>query len=184
MHITKLEYQKKTPGRVNIYVDGKFAVGISLDDVVKLGLFKDQEISSDFLNQIISQSEFGKALNLALNFLSFRPRSEFEVRQYLKRKKAENVDKIIDRLRELGQINDEEFTKWYLDQRKTFRPKGRRALQAELYKKGIKTKLPGSFNEKELALKAIKKYHGVSPERFLDARGFSWSTIEEVLKKE
>jgi len=186
MKITKLEYQKKDPNRVNIYVDEKFAVGISVDGVLKLGLFKNQEISTDFLNQIISQSNFGKGLNLALNFLSFRPRSEFEIRQHLKRKKIDEIEKIIIKLKEIGQVDDKAFTDWFVEQRKTFRPKGRRALEFELAKKGVKTKIE-NINERELALKAFKKYHGkddlTKKQRYLASRGFGWDVIEEVLKK-
>ena len=69
MRITKLEYQKKDPDRVNVYIDEKFAVGISANDVIKLGLYKDKEISQDELNKIIGESEFGKLFNTALNFL-------------------------------------------------------------------------------------------------------------------
>lgn len=188
MRITKLEYQKKDPNRVNIYVDGKFTVGIGTNDVIKLGLYKDQEISSDFLNKVIAESGFGKEFNSALNFLSFRPRSEFEMRQFFRRKKYEFGEQILEKLKALGQINDEEFAKWYIDQRNTFRPKGKKALKSELLKKGVKVDMPTDFNEKEMALKALKKYHGTVDQlkikRYLANRGFSWDVIEEVVKKD
>ncbi len=185
MQITKLEYQRRDPNRVNVFVDGKFAVGINVNDVIKLGLINNQEISQEELNKIIENSNFGKAFNAAINFLSFRPRSEFEIRQYLKKKKVDDVEGIIEKLRQLGQVNDEEFAKWWIEQRNTFRPKGKRALEMELRRKGIKTKVEVG-NEEELAMKAIKRKLPMPKEkvfRFLASRGFSFDTIENIVEK-
>lgn len=179
MRITKLEYQKKDPNRVNVFVDDKFAVGLAANDIIKLGIFSGQEISQDELNKIIGESEFGKLLNKAINFLSFRPRSEWEVRR-----KFNNED-LIKKLKELNLINDENFTKWYVEQRNTFRPKGRRMLEMELRRKGIKTKIENNLSETELAKRALKKKKFLDKEksiRFLASRGFSWETIEDVIK--
>lgn len=205
MKITRLEYQKKNPDRVNVYVDGKFAVGLNVNDVIKLGLANNQEINQEELNKIIENSNFGKAFSAVLNFLSFRPRSEFEIRQYLTRKMKNNkeerkkldeenreiVEKVIIKLREIGQINDEEFARWYVEQRQTFRPKGRRAVKYELLKKGVDKKiidkvLPESEDELALALRAARKRRLADPiklQRFLAGRGFDWETIKETVEK-
>ena len=184
MKITKIAYQKKDPNRVNIDVDDKFAIGLEVNDVVKLGLFQGQEISQEDLNRIISQSDFGKKLNAALNFLSFRPRSEFEIRQFFRRKKMTDVEPVIEKLKTLGQIDDTAFARWYLDQRQTFRPKGRRALVAELRRFGVKLKV--KIDEEPLARRALKKYHGEkTPEKlqqYLVRRGFDWETIQKVIQ--
>lgn len=186
MKITKLEYQKRDPDRVNVFIDGEFAVGLDVNSVVKLGLYKNQEIAQSELNQIIGESEFGKKLNAALNFLSFRPRSEFEIRQFFRRKKLEDVEGVIEKLKKLGQINDEEFAKWFIDQRQTFRPKGRRAIEIELRRLGIKTKIE-TKDEAALAQKALSKYRGEKTfdkaARFLASRGFDWDTVKEVVDK-
>jgi regulatory protein len=185
MIITKLEYQKNNPNRVNVYVDEKFAVGISTDDVIKLGINRGQEITQEELNKIIAQSDFGKALGFAINFLSFRPRSEWEVRQSLKRKGFENIDEIIFKLKQIGLVDDEKFAAWWQEQRSTFRPKGERALNMELARKGVKVKVKVE-NELELALKAIKKKLPMEKDkifRYLATRGFDFDTINEVIAK-
>lgn len=178
MKITRLEYQKNDPNRVNVYVDANFAVGLNTNDIIKLGLFKDQEISQDKLNLIIAESEFGKLFSSAVNFLSFRPRSEWETKDHLVRKlkglqsKSNGdeslVDSVLTKLRQLNYVNDADFAQWYLDQRQTFRPKGTRALKIELQRKGLesrtiqdvfeKRKETGSaVSEEELALRAAEK---------------------------
>ncbi len=179
MRITRLEYQKKDPNRVSIYIDGKFSFGVTANDVIKLGLYRDKEVTSEELPKIIAESELGKLLNKAINFISFRPRSEWEIRR-----KFNNED-LITKLKELRLINDEEFTKWFIEQRQTFRPKGKRLLEAELRKKGIKVKVETGLSETELAKKALEKKKNLDREqkiRFLVSRGFDWQTIEDVLK--
>lgn len=185
MRITKLEYQKKTPDRVSVYVDDKFAVGLDVNDVIKLGIANNQEISQDQLNKLIENSNFGKAFNAALNFLSFRPRSEMEIRQYLKRRKAEDIDGVLEKLKQIGQVNDEEFARWWIEQRNTFRPKGKRALEMELRRKGIKAKVEVG-DEEGLAMKAVQRKLPMPPEkifRFLASRGFDYEIIEKVIAK-
>lgn len=175
MKITKFEYQKKDPNRVNIYVDDKFIAGIDVNDLIRLGLYNNQELSRQELNRILGESEFGKLFNSALNFLSFRPRSEWEVRHKLKlqlaKKKPANpslIDNVVAKLKKINQVNDESFIRWYIDQRQTFRPMGERGIKSELLKKGIDRKLidkvtagKGSkdkLSEDALAQKAAAKF--------------------------
>lgn len=187
MKITKLEYQKKDPNRVNIYVDDKYAAGLDINDLVKLGLYKDQEISQEGLNKIIGESEFGKLFNTALNFLSYRPRSEWEVRRKLKFKTKDQklIDSVIEKLKTIDQINDSDFAKWFVDQRNTFKPKGRRAIAMELRRLGVKAKVENDISDRQLAKRALKKYHGEKDkpkiQRFLASRGFDWDIISSII---
>lgn len=213
MKITKLEYQKKDPNRVNVYVDEKYAVGLDVNALVKLGLYKNQEISQEELNKIIGESEFGKLFNYTLNFLSYRPRSEWEIRHKLKFKSKEQqlINNVIDKLKKIGQINDVDFAKWFIDQRQAFRPTGRKRLKYELSKKGIKNKIisqtfennseteRGILNESQLAARAVNKLANrlklsdyskgnlfktkAKLQRFLAGRGFDWETIDEEVDK-
>jgi len=152
----------------------------------------------------------------ALRFLSFRPRSEKEVLDYLSEKiRTKKVSKgqaiakakkIILRLKSLGLIDDREFTRWWLEQRQTFRPKGKLALRQELRQKGIDDSLISRLLDslitpeveletaKKLArkrLKVIKSLPFLEQKRklvqFLGSRGFSYPTIklalDEVFKR-
>lgn len=192
MKITKLEYQKKDPDRVNVFIDGQFAVGIDTNDVLNLKLYANKEISQEELTNIIGQSEFGLLLNFALNYLSFRPRSEWETRFHLHRKTKDEklIDGVIEKLKKINQINDESFAKWFIEQRNTFRPKSDRIMKHELKSKGISDEIikrtleNDETSEFEKAYRLIKKpMEREKLIRFLGSRGFSWDTIEEVLAK-
>jgi len=77
--VTAIKPQKRAE-RFNIYLDGKFAFGLDAGALVKSGLATGQEVGETEVRKLREENEFGKLLNRALKFLSFRPRSEFEVR--------------------------------------------------------------------------------------------------------
>jgi len=139
-------------------------------------------------------------LDKVYRFLSLRPRSEKEVADYLKKRKISSSDfeKIFKILKEQKLVDDWEFAKWWLEQRETFKPKGKIALRVELKEKGIAEeiieKALSQIDEESLAKKALAKkakiYRKLPPEeffrkisQFLSYRGFSWQTIEKVAKK-
>lgn len=138
-------------------------------------------------------------MDKTIRFISLRPRSEKEILEYWHRRglTPNEVKPLVGRLKELNLVDDEAFASWWIEQRATFRPKGRRALRAELLAKGISQEiidrlLNTQVEEKELAFaaagKKIKSYEKLSLlERkkkvfaFLGRRGFSWETIKEVV---
>lgn len=85
--------------------------------------------------------------NASLRYISARPRSVHELKQYLAKKLARYATllpdpeslqhKILFRLSELNFLNDQEFIKWWVESRSYFKPKGKRGLEAELRVKGI-----------------------------------------------
>lgn len=87
----------------------------------------------------MSEEDYQKYLESALHFLSYRQRSEKEVRDNLKKKQApqEIIERIISWLKEQKFINDEEFTRMWIDQRMRLKPKGMRFIKMELLQKGI-----------------------------------------------
>ncbi len=82
---------------------------------------------------------YQKYLENAIRFLSYRPRSEKEVRDNLLKKKAssEIIEQVIRWLKEQRFLNDEEFARWWVEQRTSFKPKGARIIKLELKQKGI-----------------------------------------------
>ncbi len=205
--ITDIKPQKNRK-RFNIYLDGKFAFGLSADSYLGAGLKIDQEISEEKVEKLIKEDEFIKFYDRVLKFLSYRPRSEKELRDWFKKKKVgEETQKLIEKkLRDLGYLDDQDFAQWWIEQRMTFRPFGKKRLALELRQKGIDreiieeqlTKLKDKELEQlaeKIAKKKIKSLKGLpyfeAREKlvgFLSRRGFRWSiikgVIEKILKKE
>jgi regulatory protein len=78
-------------------------------------------------------------LEAALRYLEARQRSTVEVRTRLNRAgyRPDLVEGAIARLLELGMLDDEAFAKSWVESRDRARPRGERALRAELRTKGI-----------------------------------------------
>ncbi|MBI3984853.1 MAG: regulatory protein RecX [Candidatus Levybacteria bacterium] len=146
---------------------------------------------------------FEKLLNKSYKFLSYRPRSEKEVRDYLIKKKADDltIKRIIESLKEHNFINDTDFSKWWIEQRTKFRPKAQRLIKLELAQKGIDKDLVDEILQdksvetesdldkaKKIAKKKLPRLKNDEPQkqyeklvRFLASRGFNWDTIKEVV---
>jgi regulatory protein len=78
-------------------------------------------------------------LDAALRFLEARQRSTAEVRRrlLLHGYRTDLVDGAIERLLELGMLDDQAFAKAWVESRDRARPRGERALRSELAKKGV-----------------------------------------------
>lgn len=199
--ISAIEPQKKKKDRVNIYLDGQFAFGLSLQQFADANLKIGQNLTQIQIENLVKLSEFGKIFDKTLKFLSFRPRSKKEIENYLKQKKAgtEIVKKVILKLEKLGFLNDLDFAKWLVDNRLKFRPRGPVILKSELIKKGIDREIIDQILEKiddqkqhELALKIaqkqVQKYKNLDKNKFyqkmagfLGRRGFPWEITKAVI---
>lgn len=143
MQITDLSPQKNNPKRFNLFLDGKFALGLDAQTVVEQKLKIGKILTDDEWNKLKEKIEELTIFDQALNFLSYRPRSEKEVRDHFKKKKivGAHVDRAIIKLKKLNFLDDEKFCLWWIEQRNNFRPKGKRALEIELLQKGIERKI-------------------------------------------
>src|SRR3972149_12228071 len=186
--------------RVNIYLDNKFGFGLDLENFVKLGLKVEQELSEEKVAEIVKKGEFQKTLDKLLKFATIRPRSEKEIKDWFKRKKVhESIHKeLFNRLKRLELLDDAQFALWWVGQRSQFKPRGKRALEAELRMKGIKKEtIETVLREEEIdevkiakEMLANKSYKwrnlpkreaSLKMSQFLFRKGFAWATIKEVL---
>ena len=89
--------------------------------------------------QVLKEGEFQKIYDKVLRFLSFRPRSEKEIKDYLAKKGVGGQIKkmVIKKLKRVKLLDDKKFAWWWIEQREGFRPSGRRLLEQELRKKGV-----------------------------------------------
>lgn len=149
-----------------------------------------------------------KFYNLALRFLSYRPRSEKEVRDKLKIKYRKSnlkdleliIGKVVQKLKDKKFINDEEFAKGWVESRLRFKPRSLRLIKIELKQKGIDIETIDKMindeglmindleNAKKLAEKKLERLKNLSREeiyqrlgRYLASKGFGWDTIKKTI---
>jgi regulatory protein len=197
--ITAIEPQKNNPQRVNVYLDGEFAFGLT--SLVAAWLNVGQELGEEKISSLKGEDECEVTYQKALHFLSYRPRSLVEVRQNLSKRGISEtlIDETMDRLQRAGLVNDEAFARAWVENRNAFRPRGKPALRMELRRKGlsdeiIQSVLDTQVHEESLALDAARKYarrlRGLEwPEfrqklgGFLTRRGFTYTTLAPVVSK-
>jgi regulatory protein len=135
--ITALVVQKKNKERVNVYLDGEFAFGLTMIEAIKLK--KGQQLDDAEIKRLKALDEIEVAKDHALNFLSYRPRSADEVKRHLREKGYSDsvIEIVMERLEQAGLVDDETFARFWVENRDRFKPLSERALAYELKKKGV-----------------------------------------------
>lgn len=197
--ITDIKEQKRHQGRLSVFVDGRFALGMSRDLLFKMGLAVGQQISEDRLCQLEAVAALEAAMSVATRYLAYRPRSERELRSRLRRRGIDDgtVERAVEKLMEQGLLNDQTFAQFWKDQRVTFRPRSRRLLEQELKLKGIDREIIGEIvadldDEAEAYRAGLKKARTLPRAdyqtfckkiiTYLRGRGFSYSTASKTAR--
>ena len=196
--ITALRYQKHNKNRVNIYLDGQFAFGLAAIEAARLHV--GQTLGDDDIARLRRRDEVEQAYERALNFLSYRPRSETEVRRNLQKKNVadEVIEEVVERLTRAGMLNDCEFARYWVENRVKFNPRGARALRYELRQKGVPDSIISDtlagVDEEAAALGAARagarRLAHLQPADFrrrlgayLARRGFSYAAVKPVVEE-
>src|SRR4030042_4348050 len=197
--ITSIKSQKNGK-RVNIYLDGKFGFGLDIENYIKFGLKVEQTLTDEKIEEIIKKAEFQLNLDKLLRFATLRPRSESEVRGWMKRKRVHKSlqEGLFNKLKHLELIDDEKFARWWVEQRILFKPKSKRMLNDELRAKGIKKDTiedvldRTEIDEVKIAKALLEKRKFIweklpRPEskrkmtEYLIRKGFSWEVIKQAI---
>ncbi|GER84598.1 regulatory protein RecX [Thermogemmatispora aurantia] len=204
MQITAIEPQANKNEQVNLFVDGQRLLTVNVLVVERLGLAVGQELSPELLARLRREAALQQALDRALNYLSFRPRSRQEVHHYLRRRGVapDLIEAVLERLTELGLVDDRAFATFWVESRERFHPEGARALQSELRARGVAPEIAAEVvkqeDDEERALQAGRKkvrvllrggaarnYEAFRNQlgAFLLRRGFSYETAKRVVRQ-
>jgi regulatory protein len=210
--ITDISLQAKNPDRVNVSVDGKYRFSLDVFQVGDLGIKIGKEYSEEELAELETESQFGKLYARALEYTMLRPHSSKEIRDYLWRKtrttryksrktgelkerpgvSQEIADRVFNRLSEKGYIDDEKFTRYWLENRNLTKGASRRKLISELRAKGVdQSTIEGQLvtslrDDAEELQKIIAKKHSRYPDsqkfmQYLVRQGFSYDDVKSAL---
>lgn len=137
--ITALERQPRRKDRFNLYLDGEFALALHGDLAREAGLAAGRQLKREDLQALAGRETFQSALDAAYRFLSYRSRSESEVRARLRRRKVDDttIGVVIAKLRDQRLIDDEAFALQWTENRQTHSPRSGRMVQWELRRKGV-----------------------------------------------
>lgn len=214
MILTLLESQKKDPSRVNLHIDGNFFCGISVNTIIKYSLYVGKEITQEILDELFFSELEGRFFDRAIGFLERAPKTERQVRMYLKdlsfKKKGKWFDtldadilskiaeKVIEKLNEYKYIDDEKFAELFVASRTKNKPRGKEVLIMELLSKGVSKDIAKKVvnllveDEYSLMIETYKKKYKEEKitmnDRkkidFLRRKGFNWDLIEKFINNE
>ena len=137
--ITALRIGRGRGKRLNMFLDGNFAFSLEAEVALKEGVQVGQELSANQIEALAGSDQFNRCLNAAARYLSYRPRSEFEIRERLHRRgfNGDSVEAVLAKLKEQGLVDDTAFAQFWKDNRESFSPRSQWLTKLELRQKGV-----------------------------------------------
>ena len=195
--ITAITPQIKDKRRCNIFVDGRFCCGLTLECTVKNRLKVGQTVSAEFLSQIQLESEKDTAFDKALTHLSATQKTEKQIRDFLSGKGylPAVADFVVEKMRGYNFLNDGEYAERYVEF--TGKKKGARLIRMELKSKGVSDdEIDGALDgldedtQVQTAKSLLQKYMRGKTEdretlqkafRYLLSKGFEFEVAKSAL---
>jgi regulatory protein len=205
--ITSISVQQRDKNRVNVSVDGKYRFSLDFSQLIELGVKVGSEFTEAELSDLENESQFGKLYMRALEYSLMRPHSMYELRQYLYRKTRDTrtktgsikkgvsvalTERVFDRIIAKGYVNDEAFSRYWIENRQLRKGISQRKLQAELASKGVDRSIVESLlsetdrsDENEIIKIIEKKAKRYDDEQKLTAylarQGFGYDDIKQAI---
>jgi regulatory protein len=202
--ITAIEPSKRVPDHWHISLDGAYAFTLGGGAVVAERLSIGQELSAAEVTRLRATAEEGRVMDAALRFLAARPRSRAEVRRRLLQPRPkrqpiapELAERVLDRLDQMGLLNDEQFAEYWAEQRERFSPRAAYAITQELRQRGVDAATAaGAADPEDDAARALaagrqrlRALRGADEQtfrvklgQFLLRRGFSYGIAREATR--
>jgi regulatory protein len=198
--VTAIRTGKGQGKRVNVFLDGKFAFSLEAEVALEEGLHAGQELSDIQVEALVKSDNFHRCLNAANHYLSYRPRSESELRERLRRRHFDggSVEAVIVRLRERGLVDDRAFAQFWRDNRQSFSPRSQWLTKLELRRKGVADDLAaevvGAIDDDDSAYQAalskarslpLSDYQSFRNRLggYLKRRGFGYGVTNHVVER-
>lgn len=195
MTITAIEPRRRQ--MCALFIDGEYVMNLDAQTLIENRFDVGREIDDDELKEIIEKSNERRAKDKALWLISYRSHSKKELFDKLRRDFDEDsAQKAVDRMQELGLINDGEFAKAYARKLVYGKKMSLRAAELELHRKGIdnitaEQVLSGlEYDAQTQIIEFIsKKYRNIEDEKVrrravaaLQRKGYGWDDIKQAIE--
>lgn len=198
MRVTKISEQQKNHDRVNVFIDGKYSFSLTLNQLLESKLKLGTELDEQAVKEYLRLSEEGKLKVRTFDWLTLRPRSAKELKDYLRKKKLS--DEVITAwtadFQNKNYQNDTSFALWWVGQRRK-QLKSESYIRQELRTKGVASEiineaLATDENSDTDALAALieKKRRQLKYQdnqmllEYLVRKGYRYSLVKELLAAE
>ena len=197
MKITAIRQQQKRKDRYSVYVDEKYAFSLSESGLIESRLASGQELTPAELQDLKKVAGLDKAYGNALRYVAMRPRSEWELADYFRRKgiDEEAGKQITERLRNVGLLDDAAFARTWVSNRRLLKATSKRKLRLELKQKRVPEEIIDQVlaedvtDERNVLRELIAKKRSRYPDRqklmqYLARQGFSYDDIKSAIEAE
>jgi regulatory protein len=196
--ITEIKSGNRRSKRVNIFIDGRFALALDSDLAIKEKIMVNAELEPDRIENLVKIDKIRRGFDSAVRYIGYRPRSEAELRNRLERRgfSADIIDKVVIRLKEQGLVDDVAFARFWTENRESFRPRSQSLTALELKQKGITNEIikqsVSAIDDEDSAYHvALTKTRRLDSIDYLDfriggylqRRGFSYEIIRRTIEK-
>ena len=194
--VTALQPQAGNLARINVHLDGEFALGLSGGRAAEWHV--GQVLTEAQVELVRTAEAVDSGVKAVRRLLEVRPRTDGEMRTRLMRKgfTAAEIEQIMQRVEQAGEVNDARFATQWVETQTTFRPRGARALVSELRRRGLdaETIAAATAGVDELAaartaaagrMRRLAALPAAAVRRklgdFLQRRGFSYDVVRSVV---
>lgn len=187
--------------RYHIDVEGGISFSIHEDVLVTYGLYRGMPVDQQQIDHWLEADELTKIRQATYRYLSYRPRTAWEVEQYLQRRDWEKtlILRVLEEMSQAGYIDDQTYAREWVKQRHENKGFGARRLKQELKKKGIAsrwieealTELDEASERQQAMIIAERRYLRICDEPwgniqrkiggYLQRRGYSMSVVYAVM---
>ncbi len=180
MVVTKLEYQKNDPDRVNVYLDGEYKFSVFTSDIINFSIRIGADLDQDKINEIIKSDFIERLYKRVISLLSSSLKTKKQVEIYIHKtflsKKddwlkgielqidlEEVTNLVITKLEDLGLLSDKEFADAYIRSYYLVKPVSLYELSGKLMSKGVSKEIveqalyDAKCDEKEMFKFALNK---------------------------
>ncbi|MDX1683019.1 MAG: regulatory protein RecX [Phycisphaeraceae bacterium] len=203
--ITALSPTRRDAERLNVKVDGKFVTVLTRKAVERLDLTVGTEWTDQLAETVIAAGAVEKAVRDGLRRVNRRPTSRRRLADKLRKKEhpADAIEKALDKLEEIGALDDEAFGRALIEEWSRSKPVGPRMIRSKLRQRGLSPQLADRLSDEhapstaeqydtalEFARRKAEAMHRDDPGRryrrlqgMLARRGFDAEVVREVLEE-
>ena len=198
--ITALRLGKGRSKKANVSLDGKPAFSLEAEVALKEGLKVGQELSAGRIEALKKVNNYQRGYDAAARYLSYRPRSEYEMRRQLAKHRFDEdcIEAILSKLKEQGLVDDSAFAKFWKENRQSFSPRSQWLTRLELKQKGVPNEIidqaVSTIDDADNAYRAatsrvrsltMSDYHSFRHRlgEYLRRRGFGYGVISRTIER-
>jgi len=170
-----IKYEKKGNGNYLVYFDNNERIKLNEEVILKYKLLYKKDIDEFLFKDIIQDNNNYDIYNICVKYIGVRLRSINEMREYMKKRNVsvELIDETINKLLKNKLLDDDAFTKAFINDKLNFTTMGPYRIELELQKHNIDNRIINKYineiNENKLnekinkqITKLIKSNHGKS----------------------